>query len=102
MKILVTGANGYIGRYVVKAHLDRGTDVVACDIHTNNVDKRADRIDLNLFNIPDGNIFKRLGSPDVCLHMAWRNGFVHNADTQMSDLSAHYNFLTRLISDGLQ
>lgn len=102
MKILVTGANGYIGRYVVKALLDKGADVIACDIHTNNVDKRAERKELNLFNLPDGNIFEQLGSPDVCLHMAWRNGFVHNADTQMGDLSAHYTFLTRLISDGLQ
>ena len=34
--------------------------------------------------------------------MAWRNGFVHNADTQIGDLSAHYKFLTRLINDGLQ
>ena len=102
MKVLVTGANGYIGRHVVKALLDRGADVVACDIHTNDVDERAERKELNLFELPTGNIFQQLGSPDVCLHMAWRNGFVHNADTQMGDLSAHYTFLTRLISDGLQ
>ena len=55
-----------------------------------------------MFELPVGNIFQQLGSPDVCLHMAWRNGFVHNADTQMGDLSAHYTFLTRLINDGLQ
>ena len=102
MKVLVTGANGYIGRHVVKALLDRGASVVACDIHTNDVDERAERKELNLFELPVGNIFQQLGSPDVCLHMAWRNGFVHNADTQMGDLSAHYTFLTRLITDGLQ
>lgn len=102
MKILVTGANGYIGRYVVKALLDKGADVIACDIHTNNIDKRAERMELNLFDLPEGDIFEQLGSPDVCLHMAWRNGFVHNADTQMGDLSAHYTFLTRLIHDGLK
>ena len=102
MKVLVTGANGYIGRHVVKALLDRGASVVACDIHTNDVDERAERKELNLFELPVGNIFQQLGSPDVCLHMAWRNGFVHNADTQMGDLSAHYTFLTRLINDGLQ
>ncbi len=32
MKVLVTGANGYIGRHVVKALLDKGADVIACDI----------------------------------------------------------------------
>lgn len=102
MKILVTGANGYIGRHVVKALLDNGVVVIACDIRTDEVDSRAECKDLNLFALPEGNIFELLGSPDVCLHMAWRNGFVHNAQTQMGDLSAHYNFLTALIDGGLK
>lgn len=102
MKILVTGANGYIGRHVVRALLDKGAEVIACDIRTDEVDSRAERKDLNLFALPKGNIFELLGSPDVCLHMAWRNGFVHNAPTQMSDLSAHYNFMTAMIDGGLK
>lgn len=102
MKVLVTGANGYIGRHVVKALLDKGTVVIACDIATNDVDERAERKILNLFDLPEGNVFEQLGSPDVCLHMAWRNGFVHNAPTQMGDLSAHYKFLTAMIDGGLK
>ena len=102
MKILVTGANGYIGRHVVKALLDKGADVIACDIVTNDVDERAEKKTLNLFELPEGNVFEQLGSPDVCLHMAWRNGFVHNAPTQIGDLSAHYKFLTAMIDGGLK
>lgn len=102
MKVLVTGANGYIGRHVVKALLDNRAEVIACDINCNEIDERAERREFNLFSLPEGNIYEFLGSPDVCIHMAWRNGFVHNAQTQMGDLSAHYKFLTAIIDGGLK
>lgn len=101
MKVLVTGANGYIGRHVIKVLLDRHVEVIACDITTTEVDKRAERMSLNLFDLSVKDVYSFLGTPDVCLHMAWRNGFVHNAPTQMGDLSAHYRFLTGLIDGGL-
>ena len=101
MKVLVTGASGYIGRHVIKVLLDRHVEVIACDITTTEVDKRAERMSLNLFDLSVEDVYSFLGTPDVCLHMAWRNGFVHNAPTQMGDLSAHYRFLTGLIDGGL-
>lgn len=102
MKILVTGANGYIGRHVVSTLINQGHDVIACDIVTDDIDIRASKFNLNIFELPEGNVYEQLGSPNVCVHMAWRNGFVHNANTHISDLSAHYDFLKRLIDEGLR
>lgn len=102
MKILVTGANGYIGRHVVSALLNEGCEVIACDINTEDVDSRAIRLDFNIFNLPEGNLYELLEKPDVCLHMAWRNGFVHNSNTHFKDLSSHYDFLIRMIDGGLK
>src|SRR5574344_1742447 len=102
MKVLVTGANGYIGRHVVNCLLIGGIEVIACDIRFDGINKKTKQIECNIFDNPSENTFQALGSPDVLLHMAWRNGFVHNADTQMGDLSGHYNFLTAMINGGLK
>lgn len=100
MKVLVTGANGYIGSKVVKALCDYGASVIATDFNYNNIDTRAEFIEANIFQDND-DWFSFFRKPDVCLHLAWRDGFVHNSDKHMLDLSNHYRFLINLISHGL-
>lgn len=101
MKILITGGNGYVGSHVVTRLLDMGHEVMVCDVVFDAVDTRAKKIMANIFDSTE-NIFDALKRPAVCLHLAWRNGFVHNATTQMGDLSAHYRFLTSMIDGGLK
>ena len=73
MKILVTGANGYLGQGVVKALLDNGHNVVATDFKTTYVDDRAEKVDGDLFSVEEPYIY--FGKPDVLLHLAWRDGY---------------------------
>ena len=102
MKILVTGANGYIGRHVVCKLLDQGHEVTACDVRLTEVDKRATLLEYNILSGSYLNAYEELGSPDVCLHMAWRDGFVHNSSNHMGDVSNHYKFMCSLIDGGLK
>lgn len=91
MKILVTGANGYLGQGIVKHILDYGNEVVAADFKTDHVDVRADRKACNLFDVEDP--YNYFGQPDVLLHLAWRDGFVHYSDAHIEDLPKHYKFI---------
>lgn len=93
MKILVTGANGYLGQGIVKHILDCGNTVIAVDFKTDLVDPRADRQACNLFEIDDP--YRHFGQPDVLLHLAWRDGFVHYSDAHIGDLSQHYQFIKK-------
>lgn len=101
IKILVTGAGGYLGTGVVKQLCDDGNEVVAaCHSKTENVDKRAIIKQCDIFSLD--NPFKKLGNPDVLLHMAWRNGFVHNAPSHIDDLPKHFEFLKKIVESGVK
>ncbi len=101
MKVLVTGANGYIGSHIVSKLLENGHEVYAADIDFNNLDSRVKQITTSIFE-SDETIYEKTGSPDVCIHMAWRNGFQHNADSHVTDLPGHYLFIKNMIAGGLK
>ncbi len=99
MRILVTGANGYLGQGIVKSLLDHGQQVVAADFSTIHVDDRAESVDCDLFTLDEP--YEAFGRPDVLLHLAWRDGFVHSSDAHIDDLPKHYRFLKTLIEAGV-
>ena len=100
MKVLVTGANGYLGKGVVRQLLDDGVEVIATDIRDDLIDKRANIILGDIFNIDDP--YEYFGNPDVLLHMAWRDGFVHQSINHINDLPKHYSFLEKIVDSGVK
>ncbi len=93
MKVLVTGANGYLGQGIVKHILACNSEVVAADFAVDHIDERAERRACDLFSIEDPYVF--FGKPDVLLHLAWRDGFVHYSDAHIADMPKHYSFIKR-------
>ena len=100
MRILVTGANGYLGKGVVKQLLDDGQEVIATDFKDNHIDKRAVFIYGDIFSMD--NPFEYFGKPDVLLHMAWRDGFVHGSINHINDLPKHVDFINKMIAGGVK
>ncbi len=99
MKILITGANGCLGQGIVKSVLDSGNEVIAVDFKTDRIDKRASANACNLFEI--SNPFEYFEKPDVLLHLAWRDGFVHYSDAHIDDLPKHFAFLKAMSGSGV-
>lgn len=99
MRVAVTGAGGYMGRYVVRELLSRGHEVIAVDLQYKEVDSRAVFSDVKIFSGEKG-IYEQLGRPDLCIHLAWQDGFIHNSPKHMENLSNHFLFIKNMIEEG--
>lgn len=100
MKILVTGANGFLGLGIVEKLLDSGVDVIATDFKIDLVDNRAKKVSCDLFSIE--NPYEFFDQPDVVLHLAWQDGFIHNSENHILNLSKHHFFLEALFKSDVK
>lgn len=96
MKILVTGANGYLGRGLVDTLIAQKHDVIATDLLLDSVNEKAFKKVANIFEI--ANPYEYFGKPDVLLHLAWQDGFVLDSSAHFENLSAHTKFLAKFFN----
>lgn len=103
MRVAVTGASGFLGRYVCQALFENGVDFVPFH-HSNPVSFNHGAIQskkLDLANIP-ANLFAFLGKPDVLLHLAWSGLPNYRSPNHVDcELPKQFEFMKRAIEDGV-
>ena len=101
MKILVTGANGFMGHGIIKELSESGNQIIASDFTDFTYDyKNVTSRSGNLFEIEHP--FAYFGEPDILVHLAWRDGFKHSSMNHILDLPNHYEFLKKMVDSGVK
>ena len=108
MKILVTGATGFVGRHVLTELLKYEHEIIATvrDISAGKSlkEKKITPVEFDLDKLDTtANYFKKLGSPDMLIHLAWQGLPNYKQQFHLDiNLPAHRNFLENIITNGLQ
>jgi dTDP-6-deoxy-L-talose 4-dehydrogenase (NAD+) len=108
-KVLVTGATGFIGNYVVEELLQRNYTVITSS--ANEAGARQKNwfakttyipLDLDHLNTAE-NYFDFFGKPDILIHLTW-GGLPNYKDNFHieNNLPPHKAFLKNMVSNGLQ
>jgi len=108
-KVLVTGATGFIGNYVVRELLESNYKVIA----TSSSEAKAMKMDwfasvryikFDLKETDEAqNYFEFFEKPDLLIHLAWEGLPNYKEAFHVTEnLPGHFSFLKNLINNGLQ
>ena len=104
-KVAVTGASGFVGRYVLAALAKTDVEIVA-HARTPRAEKPGSAsLYWSCFDIAAApeNCFERLGRPDIVIHLAWDGLPNFTAPRHFeNELPAQSHFLRDLIESGLR
>lgn len=108
-KILVTGATGFIGNYVIESLLKDHHQVIASSLSAGKASRQPwfDKVKYIPFNLSatEGydNLYERFLEPDALIHLAWEGLPNYKAAFHIEEnLPRHLSFLTNLIDHGLK
>lgn len=108
-KVLVTGATGFIGNYVIQQLLQDNCEVIATSAHEEKAAQaswfsRVPYIPFKLEEMDEQQDYHTFfGKPDALIHLAWEGLPNYKALFHFEEnLPRHYRFLKNLVTNGLK
>lgn len=104
MKIVVTGASGFIGRHVLTALLQHEAEVVAVTRDATRLTDFSEAVRVVEMDIahPTPDCFEQMSCPDVLIHLAWEGLPNYNSLHHFeAELPKQYRFLKAMVDAGL-
>ncbi len=109
MKILITGATGFIGSHLIFELLkNKSNQIIATSKNTNKAKKfewfsKVKFIEFDFNNYKDENLYSLFQKPDQIIHLAWNNlSDVKNPKHLNETLLNHYKFIESMVAAGLK
>jgi dTDP-6-deoxy-L-talose 4-dehydrogenase (NAD+) len=107
MKILVTGATGFVGSHVINELLKYDHQIIIAVRNKNSVKHLQDKIKVIEFDLDNlqsnKNYFSESGKPDLLIHLAWQGLPNYKEKFHLEkNLPSHSAFLKNIVSNGLQ
>jgi nucleoside-diphosphate-sugar epimerase len=108
-KVLVTGATGFIGNYVIDELLKKKYEVVATSLSPEKARsaKWYDKVKYISFDLrtvtEQKNYYTLFDRPDILIHLAWEGLPNYKSDFHLEkNLPRHYTFIKNLVQHGLK
>lgn len=102
---MITGGSGYIGEVIIEKLLKEYSDKYDIIAIGRTPVKNVNSIKFIKWDIKDKNeqnLYELFGQPDICLHLAWEDGFNHNKLEHVYNVFDHIKFLINLANSGVK